>query len=150
MKEGDGDEGRGQESMKGRGVLGSNRERKMIVCVCQWELSPLTDSVSVPLIPSQAKASLFLQSFRDTHLHCMKILVASFIYSTLPFLLLWCLGMFSCRFHFKEGSFSSRSRSRPLAPCLTPPHSVVCIFDLDIKFCCLACSFLSLTFVLSA
>lgn len=85
MKEGDGDEERGQESMKGRierGVVGMGRngERKMIVCMCQWELNPLTDSMSAPLILSQAKSSSFLQSFRDTHLHRMKILVGVFLY----------------------------------------------------------------------
>lgn len=56
--------------MKGKAerVLGwqvRERERKMIVCVCQWELNPLTDSVSVPLILSRVKASLFIQSLRD-------------------------------------------------------------------------------------
>ena len=48
----------------------------MIVRVCQWELSPLTDSVLVPLILSDVKAGLFIQSFGDTH--CMKILSAFF------------------------------------------------------------------------
>ena len=91
--DGDGDEERGQESMKGGAERGCKRERKMIVRVCQWELNPLTDSVSVPLILSHAKASLFIQSFRDTHLHCMKILAASFICATFlspRLLLLWC------------------------------------------------------------
>lgn len=70
--------------MKGRterGVVGTGRngESKMIVCMCQGELNPLTDSVSAPLILSRAKASSFLQSFRDTHLHRMKIPVAVFL-----------------------------------------------------------------------
>lgn len=123
----------------------------MIVRVCQWELNPLTDSVSVPLILSHAKASLFIQSFRDTHLHCMKILAAS-VYllhistpssssSTVVFrnVLMWA------HFHFGEGLFFFQ-RSRPQAPCLTPLHSVVCIFELNIKISCLACSFLLLPF----
>lgn len=63
----------------------------MIVCMCQWELNPRADSMLVPLIQSEARASSFLQSFRDSCLHCMKILAASFIYSVfLPFLLPWC------------------------------------------------------------
>lgn len=56
-----GDEERGQESMKGRKerggvVMGRTGERKMMVCMCQWELNPLTDSVSAPPMLSQAKA----------------------------------------------------------------------------------------------
>lgn len=83
-KEGDGDgEERAREhERQGRGgVLGwrvCKRERKMIVRACQRELKPLTDSASVPLILSPAKASLFIQSFRDTHFHCMKIQLSSF------------------------------------------------------------------------
>lgn len=91
---------------------------------------PLTDSVSVPLILSHAKASLFIQSFRDTHLHCVKILAAYLIYST--FLLdLFRNVLMWAHFHFGEGLFFPRSR--PQAPCLTPLRLFVCIFELNIK-----------------
>lgn len=71
----------GQESMKGRvgrGVwMASVWERKendcVCVCLCRRELSLLTDSVSVSLIPSQATACLFIQSFRDARLLYLKI-----------------------------------------------------------------------------
>lgn len=114
------------------------RERKMIVCVCQWELSPLTDSVSVPLILSHAKASLFIQSFRDPHLHCMKIPATFFHFlyiSTRLLLLLWCLGMFLmlAHFHCGEGGvyfFQNQGHASRLFICF-----FFCISELNIKNC---------------
>lgn len=130
-----------------RGVSGCKRERKMIVRVCQWELSPLTDSVLVPLILSDVRAGLFIQSFGDTHMHCMKILSALFFFffystsssSSLTTVVFRNVFMWA-HFHSGEGLFSPRSRPQP--PCLMPLHWVVCTFELNIKICCPVCSLL--------
>lgn len=90
-----------------RGVSGCKRERKMIVRVCQWELSPLTDSVLVPLILSDVRAGLFIQSFGDTRMHCMKILSALFFFFLLHFFFLFFnnCGVQEC---FHVGTFPLR------------------------------------------
>lgn len=72
-KKGDGDECRGQESMKGRekrGVgTGSNRERKMIVCVCVSVGTQSPDRFSVGAIdPVSGEGELISSVFwRCTH-----------------------------------------------------------------------------------
>lgn len=100
------------------------------------------------------KASLFIQSLRDTHLQCRKILAASFIYSTffpLFLLPLWCAGIFFmwAYFYFMGGLFFPRSR--PQAPCLTPLQLVVCIFEWILKSAaCLLFPSLNILHLLSA
>lgn len=94
-EKGDGDECGGQESMKGkreerereRGVGGgSNGREGKLLCVCVGGNSaspspPLTDPMSVPLIPSRAKGGLiFSLLWRCNALHRVRIpAAASFI-----------------------------------------------------------------------
>lgn len=112
----------------------------MIVHVCQWELSP-PDRFSVSAIdPVSREGELIYSIHSSLFFYLLHISTpSSTSTSSVVFrnVLMWP------HFHFGEGLFFYFFfLRRPQAPCLTPLLLVDCIYELNIKICSLACTFL--------